>query len=252
MSAFTRRRPSGGAIAPWLLFFLLFAGSSASVRATAPVAESTRAAESPSESRVELAQESRQAAGEDEQAQFKHSPSVQLVARLTGLSLEHAYWLCVVLNFAIVAGAILYFSKKNLPALFRDRTQAIQKAIQEARQASDEANRRLGDIEAWLSRLGAEIEDMRAAAEKEALAEEGRIQAAAEEDARKIVDSAEQEIAAAARSARRELKAYAAGLAVSLAARQIRVDAATDQTLVRGFAQQLAQNRADGGPQDRK
>lgn len=252
VSAFTRRRPSGGAIAPWLLFFLLFAGSSASVRATAPVAESTRAAESPSESRVELAQESRQAAGEDEQAQFKHSPSVQLVARLTGLSLEHAYWLCVVLNFAIVAGAILYFSKKNLPALFRDRTQAIQKAIQEARQASDEANRRLGDIEAWLSRLGAEIEDMRAAAEKEALAEEGRIQAAAEEDARKIVDSAEQEIAAAARSARRELKAYAAGLAVSLAARQIRVDAATDQTLVRGFAQQLAQNRADGGPQDRK
>ncbi len=254
VSAFTRRRPSGGAIAPWLLFFLLFAGSSASVRATAPVAESTRAAESPSESRVELAQESRQAAGEDEQEQeqFKHSPSVQLVARLIGLSPEHAYWLCVVLNFAIVAGAILYFSKKNLPALFRDRTQAIQKAIQEARQASDEANRRLGDIEARLSRLGAEIEDMRAAAEKEALAEEGRIQAAAEEDARKIVDSAEQEIAAAARSARRELKAYAAGLAVSLAARQIRVDAATDQTLVRGFAQQLAQNRADGGPQDRK
>jgi F0F1-type ATP synthase membrane subunit b/b' len=81
---------------------------------------------------------------------------------------------------------------------------------------------------------------MREAAEKEAAAEEARIQAAAVEDARKIVESAEQEIAAAAKSARRELTAYAANLAVSLAAKQIKVDTATDEALVRGFAQDLA------------
>ena len=46
---------------------------------------------------------------------------------------------------------------------------------------------------------------MTANAEKEAAAEEARIKAAAEEDARKIVESAEQEIAAAAKLARREL-----------------------------------------------
>ena len=63
----------------------------------------------------ELAKESREAAGEDEQAQFKHSASVQLVAKLTGLSLDSAYWLCVLLNFAVIAGAIVYLSKKNLP-----------------------------------------------------------------------------------------------------------------------------------------
>ena len=190
----------------------------------------------------QLAKESREAAGEDDQSQFKHSPSVQFVARLTGLNLEHAYWVCVLLNFVVIAAAILWFSKKNLPGLFRNRTASIQKAMEEARKASEDANRRLAEIEARLSRLDVEIGGMRAAAEKEAAAEEQRIKAAAAEDARKIVESAEQEIAAAAKSARRELTAYAADLAVSLARKQIHVDAATDQTLLRNFAQQLPAN----------
>jgi F-type H+-transporting ATPase subunit b len=80
---------------------------------------------------------------------------------------------------------------------------------------------------------------MRNAAEKEAAAEEARIQAAVEEEKRKIVESAQQEIAAAAKAARRELTAYAADLAVGLAKKQIHVDAATDQALVRNFAAQL-------------
>jgi F-type H+-transporting ATPase subunit b len=189
----------------------------------------------------ELAKESRQAAAEDDdQAQFKRSASVQMVAKLTGLSLDHAYWLCVVLNFAIVAGAVVYFSKKNLPGMFRNRTASIQKAMQEARQASEDANRRLGEIETRLSRLDSEIAGMRATAEKEAVSEEARIKAAAEEDGRKIVESAEQEIAAAAKLARRDLTNFAANLAVSLAAKQIKVDAATDQALVQGFARELS------------
>ena len=114
--------------------------------------------------------------------------------------------------------------------------------MQEARQASEDANRRLAEIETRLSRLGAEIAGMSAVAEKEALAEDARIKAAAEEDARKIVESAQQEIAAAAKLARRDLTAYAANLAVSLAARQIKVDTPTDQALVRGFAQELSSN----------
>ena len=196
---------------------------------------------------AELSKASREAAHEDEQAQFKHSASVQLVAKLTGLDLDHAYWLCVVLNFAVIAGAVLYLSKKNLPGIFRNRTASIQKAMQEAKQASEDANRRLAEIETRLSRLDTEIGAMRTTAEKEAVAEEARIQAAAEEDARKIVESAGQEIAAAAKLARRELTAYAANLAVSLAAKQIKVDTATDQALVRGFSQELSTKNPNGG-----
>ena len=192
----------------------------------------------------QLAEESREAAGEDETAKFKQSPSVQFVAKITGLSLQNAYWLSVGLNFAVVAGVILWASKKYLPAIFRDRTAQIQKAMDEARKASEEANRRLAEIESRLSHLDAEIAALRSSAEKEGAAEEVRMQAAAEEDARKIVQTSEQEIAAAAKSARRELTAFAASLAVSLAAKQIQIDRSADEALVRDFAAQLA---LDGG-----
>jgi F-type H+-transporting ATPase subunit b len=187
----------------------------------------------------ELNRESRESAGEGEGDKFRHSASVRLVSRLTGLSVDQVYWISVAVNFGVIAGVIWWFGKKNLPGFFRQRTLQIQKAMEEARRASEDANRRLADIETRLAQMAAEINAMRSVAEKEAAAEEARLQAAAEDDARKIVQTAEQEIAAAIKSARRELTAYAADLAVSLAAKQIRVDAATDHALVSDFAAQL-------------
>ena len=177
---------------------------------------------------------------EDETAQFKHSPSVRFLAKITGLSVDGAYWLAVLLNFAIVVVVIAWASKKNLPAVFRNRTASIQKSIEEARRASEDANRRLSEVEARLGRLDQEIAEMRATSEKEAAAEEERIKAASAEDARRMVESAEQEIASATKAAKRDLTAYAADLAVSLAAKQIQVDQPTDQALVRNFGQQLS------------
>jgi len=177
---------------------------------------------------------------EDQTEQFKHSASVRMLGKVTGLGTEGAYWLAVAMNFAIVVGVIWWLSRKSLPAAFRNRTATIQKQLEEARKASEDANRRLSDIESRLARLGDEISEMRALSEKEAAAEEQRIKASAEEEARRIAESAEQEIASATKSARRELAAYAADLAVTLASKQIQVDSATDQALVRRFAQQLS------------
>ncbi len=191
----------------------------------------------------ELIEASRHAAGEeDENAQFRESPSVQLVARWTGTSLATAYWMCVGLNFAVVAALIFVGMKKALPAAFRDRTASIQKAMEEARKASQEANRRLGEIEGRLARLDQEIAGLRTAAEQEARREEERIQAVAEEDRKKVVQGAEQEIAAAARSARSQLKAYAAELAVGLAEQKIKVGTEEDRELVRSFAERLGKD----------
>ena len=126
---------------------------------------------------------------------------------------------------------MIWVGRKYLPVAFGARTAAIQKAMREAQKASDEARRRLAEIESRLMKLDGEIGMMRDAAEKEAGTEEARIQAAAQDDARKMVESAQQEIATAAKAARRELTAYAADLAVALAQKQIHVDAATDQAL---------------------
>jgi F-type H+-transporting ATPase subunit b len=114
--------------------------------------------------------------------------------------------------------------------------------VEDARRASAEANARLRAIEDRLAKLDVEVAAIRAAAEADFAAEEQRIQHAAEVDARRVIEGAESEIATAAKSARRELKIYAAELAVDLAAKQIKVDAATDAALLRSFVSELGKD----------
>ena len=198
----------------------------------------------------ELAQASREAAGEDEN-DFKQYPSVMFLARLLHIKPFVAFWVSILFNFAVIAGGIAYLMKKHLPGAFRNRTASIQRGMAEAQKASTDAQRRLGEIENRLSRLDAEIAAMREAAEREAASEEAKIRAAAEEDTRKIIESAEQEIAAAANVARRELKAYAADIAVGLAQQQLHLDANTDEALIKSFASQLSEN-GTGAPKSGK
>jgi F-type H+-transporting ATPase subunit b len=234
-----------------LALLLVFCAGGLALRAQdSPAApEPQRASGEEARPKRALAHESREAAGEekDEMQEFKESSSVQMISRITGLSLRQSYWLSMTLNFAIVAGVIIWAGRKFLPGIFRDRTSAIQKAMQEAQKASEEARRRLAEIELRLQKLDVEIGMMRDAAEREGAAEESRIKAAAEEDARKIVVAAEQEIDASIKAARRQLAAHAADLAVGLAQKQIHVDAATDQSLVRNFAGQLGSAHDSSG-----
>jgi F-type H+-transporting ATPase subunit b len=173
---------------------------------------------------------------------LRNSTMVKWLAAKTGMSQNAAYWLCVLINFGIVVGLIVFGLKKSLPGFFQARNHSIQRRIEEARKTSDEARRRLADVENRLSRLDSEIGHMRQEAEENARAEEKRMLAEAEEEHRRILASAEQEIAAAASNARRELRAYAAELAVDLAEKKIRVSSDTDQALVKDFTTQLGKD----------
>jgi F0F1-type ATP synthase membrane subunit b/b' len=247
----------------WLLalFVLGLAGAAAPLRAQDQVATPQKQEPATPQKRErqhdqsfgrQLAHETREAAGEEEEkddtAEFKQSPSVRLIAKWTGMSLEHAYWLAVLSNFFVIAAVLIWASRKYLPAAFSARTAAIQKAMQEAQKAGEDARRRLAEIESRLMRLDVEIGMMRDSAEKEAAAEEARIQAVAQEEAHKLVESAQQEIASAAKAARRDLAAYAADLAIGLAQKQIHVDTATDRVLVRNFSEQLGTADSGNGP----
>jgi F-type H+-transporting ATPase subunit b len=196
----------------------------------------------------ELAEETRESTGADEEdnANLKHAAPVRWLARKTGLSVHQAHLVALSLNFAIVVVVVFWAARKFVPGMLRNRNASIQRALEEARAASQDANRRLADIENRLRQLDVEIGQMQATAEKEANAEEGRIQKAAQEDIRKVVLAAEQEIAAAAKQARRELSTHTASLAIALARKQINVDSNTDQVLVRTFASKLASDKDDG------
>jgi F-type H+-transporting ATPase subunit b len=176
----------------------------------------------------------------EEEAAFKFSPAVRGIARVTGLSLESAYWLCVVINFGIVAVLIILAMKANLPAMFRGRTQEIQKGMEEARRSSEAARLKLQEIESRLSRMSIEIGEMQKHAEAEAKAEEERIRASIAEEKQKILDSAQHEVTQATSAARRDLQKYAVELAVAMAEKGIRVDSNEDKLLIEDFTEQLA------------
>lgn len=178
----------------------------------------------------------------EENAQFKYSAMVQKLGRMIGLGPHGMYWLSMAVNFLILAVFFWMLLKSKLPQMFRDRTNTIQKALKEAQAASAEASQRLSDIEARLSKLDSEVSEIRSGAEREAATEEERIRASAEEDKRKVVDAAESEIAAIARSARHDLKSFAASLAVDIAAHKIKVDDNADQALVRHFVGRLGKD----------
>ena len=212
--------------------------------------EAAQASPEPTSPGAELAKETREAAGEEEEnGNLKHSASIRYLARKTGMTVHQAHLVTVALNFLIVAFLIYWYARKYVPATLRNRTESIQRALEEARTASHDANRRLAEIEARLSKLDVEIGQMQASAEKEAASEEVRIRQDAEEEIRKVVQAAEQEIMTAAKQARRELMQYTADLAVALARKQIQVDSATDQSLVRNFAGKLS---SGSGGKDRQ
>ena len=176
----------------------------------------------------------------DEEATFKYSPAVRFIARHTGLSVTSAFWVCYSLNFAVIAVLIWLAMKSNLPAMLRGRSQEIQKGMQDARHASEDAGRRLKEIEERLSRLSLDIDEMQKHAEVESRAEEQRIRTSIEEEKQKILQAAQQEVEQATNAARRDLQQYAVSLAVDMAEKGIRVDADQDKTLIENFAEQLA------------
>ena len=209
---------------------------------TPAVTEPAASASSEPSAAAEKASKKEEVAERDDTAQFKQSPTVLGLGRLLGINGTKAYWLAVIVNFAVIALGVIYMSRLHLPTMFRNRTDSIRKAMDEAKIASEDAKRRLTEIETRLGRLDSEIAGMRASAEKDGAAEEARIRASAEEDKKKIVEAAQQEIATATKSARRDLASYAADLALDLARQRIRVDLPTDQALVSSFAQSLGKD----------
>lgn len=237
-----------------LALFLTFTGYSLSAQEQAPAAAAGQAGHEAQQQQPEnpnaaigseLSEASHRAeetAEHEENAQFKYSPTVQWIAKHLNADPHLAYFISLLINFGLLALFFWVLLRSKIPALFRNRTASIQKALREAQEASADATARLSAIEARLSRIDGEIVGIRTEAEKNAVAEEARIRAAAEQDKQKVVESAKAEIDSIARNARRELKSYAASLAIDAATQRIRVDERADQALVREFVDQLGKD----------
>jgi F-type H+-transporting ATPase subunit b len=145
------------------------------------------------------------------------------------------------INFAIVAGVLVWVFGKLLPPVFRKKAEAISWAISNATNAKAAADAQLRDAETRLANLQKEVAELRTYAERESMAEVERLRAATRNDAQKIAVAARAEIEAAERAARLELKALAANLAVdgaeSLIAKQLTPQA--QDSLISNFVKSL-------------
>jgi F-type H+-transporting ATPase subunit b len=183
----------------------------------------------------------------DENDAYLHSPSVRKLGAMVGLNAEQAATAFTVANFIVLAALVGWFLLKTLPKTFRDRNTSIQKNLVDARTATEEASARLRSVEERLSKLDEQIAALRAQADKDSALDEQRIKASVEEDKRKILEAAEQEIAAATALAQRQIQQYAAELAIDQAARKLVVTAETDRLLVQSFARRLTGEDSKGG-----
>jgi F-type H+-transporting ATPase subunit b len=158
-----------------------------------------------------------------------------------GAATEQATEIFKWINFAIVAGVIVWVFGRLLPPVFRKKAEAISSAITTAANAKSAADAQLREAETRLANLQKEVAQLRALAEKEAAAEVARLRAATQSDAQKIAAAAKAEIEAAERAARLELKALAANLAVdgaeTLLAKQL--TAKTQGSLISHFVKSL-------------
>ena len=145
------------------------------------------------------------------------------------------------INFAIVAGLLAWVFLKLTPPFFRKNAETISSAITKATAAKAEAERQLREAEGKLARLEQEVAQLRATAQREAVAEAERLRTITQSDVKKVGLAALAEIEAAERAARLELKVIAAILAVdsaeSLLANQLTPQA--QESLLSAFVKSL-------------
>jgi len=127
-----------------------------------------------------------------------------------------------VINFLILLFILKRLLYKPFLAKMGERTQAIQKSLDEAQAARAEAMRQQEENETRLRAAHAEAAAIRAQAMKEASEEHKRLVEAARAESQRLVESAKAQMDADVRRAREELRREVADLATAVAEKLVR------------------------------
>ena len=144
------------------------------------------------------------------------------------------------LNFAAVAGLILFALRKAAP-VFRRRAEEISGKIAEGARAREAAEKQRREVRAKINGIDAEVAGLRSDAKRATAAEAERIRALAKTEAEAVERAARAEIGAAERAARLELKARAARMAVERAEALLRENLTpnAEAALIRAFVAEI-------------
>jgi len=126
------------------------------------------------------------------------------------------------INFVILLFILQRLLYRPFLAKMAERTQAIQKSLDEAQAARAQAARQQEENEARLRTAHAEAAAIRAQALKEAAEEQRRLVEAARAESQRLVESAKAQMDADVRRAREELRREVADIATAVAEKLVR------------------------------
>lgn len=118
--------------------------------------------------------------------------------------------------FAFISIAYFLLGRRLTEAL-RGRSDSIKRELEKAREERDQALVKLSEVEARLSKLDDEVAGIKVKAAAEAEAERTRLSLATEKEVARLGEQAKREIGSAAKSAKHELRVFAAQESVRLA-----------------------------------
>jgi F-type H+-transporting ATPase subunit b len=125
-------------------------------------------------------------------------------------------------NFLILLVLLTKLLYKPLMRKMDERTQAIQKSLDEAQAARAEAQKERDEFAAKIQAAHGEAQAIRAEALKEAAEEQRRLVDAAKAEAARLVTNARQELEQDVRRARQELRQEVADLAIAVSQQLIK------------------------------
>jgi F-type H+-transporting ATPase subunit b len=154
----------------------------------------------------------------------------------------------VIANFVILAAGLGWMIAKNGGPFFDARLKKIREDIVQGEEARREAERQAAEVDRRLASLDKEVAVLRAESQKELENELQRMREKTAADRERVRVHAEQEITAAGKTARAELKRYEAELAIGLAEHKIRarMNAATQDALIGSFVENLDRTGPEG------
>lgn len=129
-------------------------------------------------------------------------------------------------NLFIFAGALIYvlFRKAKLGDAFRARREGIKAELEKARAERDAALTKLKEVEERLAGLDSQIASIRDKSKTEAAAERERIARSTEAEVAKLTAQGQRDIENTAKTAKKELRRFAAEQSVRLAEEMIKRD----------------------------
>ena len=144
-------------------------------------------------------------------------------------------------NFGLLVAVIAYFIGKNAGPFFEARSRKIREEMAQAHEMWKAAEARAAEVEKKLASLESEIAAFRGESQREAQNETKRMKLQTASEIARIKEHATQEIAAAGKAARLDLKRYSAHLAVGIAEEKARarMNPDTQDALVGEFVRDL-------------